>query len=93
MDAWLSHHENSVGVWWYNAVFIGGAAIFLVLPGYRWVIGAGISFRGAWFLQSAERAKSWECIKRIFVWFVSTGACGTLWSLILRFAIPASRTG
>ena len=87
MDAWRTHHQASLGLW-YNVLFLGALAVFFFIPFYFLVIGRGSSFRRTWILEPAERAKYWEYSKRGFVWLVSTAACGALWGTILHFAFP-----
>jgi hypothetical protein len=88
MDAWLTPHQSSLGLW-SDVLFLGAVTVFLFIPFYFLVIGRESRFRRTWILEPDERARYWEFGKRAFVWLVSTAACGTLWGAILYFAFPA----
>ena len=65
-------------------------AVFFFVPSFMFVIGQdqGTGNR-LWFLDPALRTKRLAMMRRMFCWFVSAGAFGTIWSLILnRFILP-----
>ena len=65
-------------IWWLSAL-----VVLLVVPGYFLVIGRDTEpFDRAWFLDVAERARYGVVLRRMLVWFSSTGAVGLLWSVL-----------
>jgi hypothetical protein len=57
---------------------------FLGLPAYFLVIGSDNEpFSRTWFLNTEERARYGVIAKRMLIWFVSAGAFGSFWSLLL----------
>jgi len=84
-DAWLEHHK-SISVLSYNLLFLLAALVFFFLPAYFLVIGKGNEpFSRTWFMNREERARYWVIVRRMFVWFLSAGAFGAVWSLIFSF--------
>jgi hypothetical protein len=91
LDPWLEAHR-SISVLSHNVVFLVVTAVFFFLPGYFLVIGHGNQpFSQTWFLDSQQRAHYAIIVRRMFVWFVSAGVTGMLWSQIL--GLLAERPG
>ncbi|MBI3523519.1 MAG: hypothetical protein HY066_03150 [Betaproteobacteria bacterium] len=74
-----------------NMLWLSAAAVFFLLPGYFLVLGGDNEpFRRTWFLDPEERARYAVITKRMFVWFVSAGAIGSIWSLLLSYIVSKS---
>lgn len=86
-EALMEHHRPS-SVLSSNLLWLAAMAVFLFVPVYFLVIGRGNeSFDRTWFLDRGERARYGVIVKRMFVWFVSAGAAGTLWSLVFNYLL------
>src|ERR1035437_1294754 len=82
-EAWMDHHlaQSAMSN---NLLWLLAFVTFLGLPGYFLVIGSdNEAFSRTWFLDTEERARYGVIAKRMFIWFVSAGAFGSLWSLLL----------
>ncbi|MBS0176218.1 MAG: hypothetical protein JSR64_19475 [Nitrospira sp.] len=90
-ESWLDLHKNTMPVASSNVLWLIAALVFFLVPGYMFVIGSSSApFSRLWFLEPEERARYAVVAKRMFVWFVSAGATGVLWSLVLGFAAKAA---
>ena len=86
LQTWLDHHPSMSSAWqdvlWF-LVFV----VCLAIPGWLLVLGRGATpFQRDFFSNPEERSRQAEVAKRMFVWFVSAGAVGSLWSLLLMAA-------
>ena len=87
VQAWLDFHKSmpplSRDVLWL-LIFL----VFLGIPGHLFVFGRDAKpFQRNVFSDPEERARQAEVIKRLFVWLVSAGLVGTLWSLALMAVV------
>ena len=73
----------------HNVLWLSSATIFFLVPGYFFVLGRNNEpFENlTWFLDPDDRARYGVVVKRMFVWFVSAGAVGSMWSLMLSFVM------
>jgi hypothetical protein len=86
-ESWIDSHKIS-SVLSSNFLWLAALAVFLVVPGYFFVVGRGNErFGRTWFLDAEGRAKYGAVGKRMFVWFGSAGAAGTVWSLIVSYVL------
>lgn len=87
VEAWTVRHPIdsgllSTGVWF--ATF----AIFLLIPGYLFVIGSdNPRLDPLWIADPEQRRAGGVIIKRMGLWFVSASICGALWSVVWRSLI------
>jgi hypothetical protein len=83
-DQWLSHHKGTQDVLATNLISLCFFAVFLVAPGYFFVIGnnTGVYSR-FWFLDPQQRKAYWVISKRMFCWFAGAATFGAIWSLTL----------
>ena len=83
LEGWLDH-QHAMSSLESNLLWLFGAAVFFLIPVYIFVIGLGTGrFSLDWFLNSEERARYWVVARRMFVWFVSAGAVGAVWSITI----------
>ena len=83
-DMWMERHGPS-SVLASNTLWLLAAAVFLFIPVYFLVFGRHEPFQRDWFMNKEERARYGVITKRMFVWFVSAGAVGIVWSGILGY--------
>ncbi|WP_445289531.1 hypothetical protein [Variovorax atrisoli] len=82
-EDWLAqNHIESVLA--YNLLWASAVMVFFILPAYFFVLGRSSEpFSRTWFINPADRARYLVIAKRLFVWFISAGVVGSLWSLVL----------
>src|SRR5437870_7166749 len=84
-EMWMHRHSGGSQLS-NNLLWLSAAVVFFLLPGYFLVLGSDNEpFSRTWFLDPEERARYAVITKRVFVWFVSAGAIGSLWSLLLSY--------
>ena len=83
-DQWMSHQKGNHDVLTTNAITLVVFAVFLVVPGFLFVIGTnnGVYSR-FWFLDPKQRAAYWVISKRMFCWLGGAAVFGAIWSLVL----------
>ncbi len=76
-DVWLDHNK-SVSALSNNLAWFLVLALFLYVPGYFLVVGAGgARFGRAWLSDAAERRRYLGVVKRVLVWLVCAGIAAT----------------
>ena len=84
-EIWIDQHKEGL-VLSNNLLWLLALAVFLFVPGYYLVLGKDTeAFSQLWFADREERARYFVIVKRMFIWFVSAGAIGSIWSLTLSF--------
>ena len=87
VQAWLDAHK-SMPAFSQDVLWLFMFLVFLGIPGHLFVFGRDAKpFQRDFFSNPDERARQAEVFKRLFVWFVSAGLVGTLWSLALMAAV------
>ena len=91
-EMWIDHHKAN-SVFANNVLWLAATAVFFLVSCYFLVIGSGNEpFSRTWFLDREERARYSVIVKRMFVWFVSAGAVGVVWSAVLSFIVSKVAT-
>jgi hypothetical protein len=86
VQAWVDHH-NSMPVISHNVLWLLVFVVFIAIPGHLLVFGRGARpFQRDFLSNPEERARQAVVFKQMFVWFISAGFIGTLWSLALMAA-------
>ena len=76
-DVWLDHNKSASALS-NNLAWFLVLALFLYVPGYFMVIGAGSArFGRAWLSDAAERRRYLAVVKRVLVWLVCAGIAAT----------------
>jgi len=87
VQAWLDVHKSMPALS-QDVLWLFMFLVFLGVPGHLFVVGRGAKpFRRDFLSNPEERARQAEVIKRLFVWLVSAGLVGTLWSLALMAVV------
>jgi hypothetical protein len=68
-----------------NILWLVALAVFLFVPAYFFVFGKHQPFSPNWFTDKAERTRYAIIGKRMFVWFITAGVVGSIWSLLLGY--------
>ena len=83
-DQWMIHHKGGHDVLTNNLISLCFFSVFLVVPGYFFVIGKNTGvYSRFWFLDPAQRKAYWVISKRMFYWFAGAVGFGAIWSLAL----------
>lgn len=83
-EMWMERH-GPFSVWASNTLWLMAAAVLFFIPVYFLVFGRHEPFQPNWFANKDERARYGVIFKRMFVWFVSAGAVGVVWSGLLSY--------
>lgn len=82
-EGWIAQNHIDSGLA-YNLLWASAAIVFFILPIYFFVFGRSSEpFGRTWFIKPADRARYVVVAKRMFVWFISAGIVGSLWSSVL----------
>src|SRR5438309_11916089 len=83
-DAWEKHHPLDVAT--HNVIFVGVLVVFFFVPGLIFVIGPQWMRAG---LRGPFNRDYWIAFRtaalRMFCWFLSAGAVGMLYSVLLNW--------
>lgn len=87
-ETWMDDHKT-ISVFENNILWLAAISIFLIVPGYLFVIGNNNGrFDRLWFLDPEQRKRYGVITKRMFIWFFSAGIFGSVWSFILMLIWP-----
>ncbi len=82
-EAWMDR-QQAFSVTVHNVLWLLAFTIFVAVPGYFMVLGAGQEpFRRDWFTDPEQRARYAVVTKRMLVWFVAAGMVGIVWAGIV----------
>lgn len=86
LDVWLDHNKSasplSNNLAWFLVL-----ALFLYVPGYFLVVGAGgTRFGRAWLSDATERRRYLAVVKRVLVWLVCAGVAAAGLTALLKSA-------
>ena len=91
-EFWMDDHSPD-SVVAHNVLWLAALAVFLFVPFYFFVIGRSPTFSRTWFLDGEERKAYGAIVRRVLVWFLSAGVCGSIWSILFSLAVRRARWG